>query len=156
MFSLYYILYSICNFGYFPFWLKGQDFSFLHHFWQLLSFYVICRCYSNVGRVGGEQELSLAGPCLKKGTAIHELMHALGFWHEQSRPDRDFWVQIIESNIQTGTNNVIMITKIEMYLSSEDCIGCCASGIMLLMGVACVLLSCLNIECMVVERRLSV
>ena len=52
--------------------------------------------------MGGGQEISLAGPCLKKGTAIHELMHALGFWHEQSRPDRDSWVQIIRSNIQTG------------------------------------------------------
>ena len=67
------------------------------------------RCYSNVGRMGGEQELSLAGPCLKKGTAIHELMHALGFWHEQNRPDRDFWVQIIMSNIQTGMCRIVTV-----------------------------------------------
>jgi len=41
-------------------------------------------------------------PCLKMGTAIHEIMHALGFWHEQSRPDRDSWIQVILANIEKG------------------------------------------------------
>ncbi|XP_022342446.2 tolloid-like protein 1 [Crassostrea virginica] len=57
-------------------------------------------CFSNIGRQGGEQNVSLASDCLKKGTAIHELMHAVGFFHEQNRPDRDSWVRVIHTNIE--------------------------------------------------------
>ncbi|KAK3084182.1 hypothetical protein FSP39_009668 [Pinctada imbricata] len=68
-----------------------------------LYFTQIQGCYSNVGRSGGLQEISLMGGCLRrKGTAIHEIMHALGFFHEQSRPDRNSWIQVIYSNIQEG------------------------------------------------------
>ncbi|PRD30781.1 UNVERIFIED_CONTAM: Astacin [Trichonephila clavipes] len=59
-------------------------------------------CYSQVGRVGGQQLLSLGNGCLYVGTAIHEFGHALGFYHEQSRSDRDDYLTIYLENVLPG------------------------------------------------------
>ncbi|KAJ7375641.1 hypothetical protein OS493_039907 [Desmophyllum pertusum] len=37
----------------------------------------------------GGQHLNLAKGCWGKGVVIHEIAHAIGFLHEQDRPDRD-------------------------------------------------------------------
>jgi len=36
------------------------------------------------------------------GTAIHELMHTIGFYHEHSRLERDDYVNILWQNIAAG------------------------------------------------------
>jgi astacin len=59
-------------------------------------------CWSYVGRSGGEQKLSLGDGCLGEGTVIHELGHALGLFHEQSRSDRDEHVEVHWDNIEEG------------------------------------------------------
>ncbi|XP_018415222.1 PREDICTED: astacin-like metalloendopeptidase [Nanorana parkeri] len=57
-------------------------------------------CWSYIGRVGGAQELSLIKPrCLHWGIIQHELLHSLGFQHEQCRSDRDKYIRINWGNI---------------------------------------------------------
>ena len=64
------------------------------------SIFFYTRCYFFIGRQGGQQDLSLG--CGSLVTVLHEIMHALGFFLEQSRPDRDKYVKIIVDNIETG------------------------------------------------------
>jgi hypothetical protein len=56
---------------------------------------------SFVGRIGGPQPVLIAGWTFRF-VIVHELMHALGAWHEHQRPDRDGFVQINWQNIAAG------------------------------------------------------
>jgi Astacin (Peptidase family M12A) len=58
-------------------------------------------CFSQVGMRGGRQVISLGISC-GLGAAIHEIGHAVGLWHEQSREDRDQNVRIRFENIIPG------------------------------------------------------
>lgn len=68
---------------------------------------------SNVGFRGGEQVVHLnKNGKFKVGNVIHELCHALGFWHEHSRQDRDDFIDIIDDNIKENKkHNFIKFNK---------------------------------------------
>jgi hypothetical protein len=51
-------------------------------------------CWSYVGRIKGKQQISLDSDGCGLSGALHEMGHALGLHHEQSRPDRDKYVRV--------------------------------------------------------------
>jgi hypothetical protein len=53
---------------------------------------------SFIGRVGGPQLIWGSGTCTV-ATLLHEMGHATGLWHEQSRPDRKAYVTVNFGNI---------------------------------------------------------
>ncbi|CAI4222222.1 unnamed protein product [Auanema sp. JU1783] len=69
-------------------------------------------CYSMIGRNGGRQGVSIGENCL--GVIEHEIGHALGLWHQQSRPDAQTYVKVQEdfilpsfiSDFQTRENDI--------------------------------------------------
>lgn len=66
-------------------------------------------CWSYVGMIGGKQDLSLGDGCYGQGTILHEMTHAVGMHHEQSRPDRDQWITINWNVIPTDWHSQFQI-----------------------------------------------
>ncbi|XP_039874412.1 astacin-like metalloendopeptidase isoform X3 [Simochromis diagramma] len=61
-------------------------------------------CASFVGCQGGAQQLFFASECTV-GNLCHELLHALGLYHEHTREDRDKYVIVNWQNIVAGKEN---------------------------------------------------
>ena len=64
-------------------------------------------CFSQIGREVYKipQFLNVDNFCLANpGYIIHEIGHALGFWHEHVRPDRDDYVEVVYENVRPGLN----------------------------------------------------
>ncbi|KAL8173175.1 UNVERIFIED_CONTAM: hypothetical protein K2H54_041574 [Gekko kuhli] len=56
-------------------------------------------CWSSLGDLKTGQNLSVGEGCDNKGTVSHEILHALGFYHEQARTDRDDYIKILWDHI---------------------------------------------------------
>ena len=65
--------------------------------------------HSIIGRVGGKQYMGLHNWDLR--TITHEILHAISWVHEQSRPDRGQYVDIHWENIQRGKKHNFKIFR---------------------------------------------
>ncbi|KAK0401952.1 hypothetical protein QR680_016064 [Steinernema hermaphroditum] len=67
----------------------------------LLIFYPSWGCFSGIGRnhYAKEQRVSIGPGCEYVSVATHEIAHALGFMHEQSRWDRDNYLWVDLNNV---------------------------------------------------------
>lgn len=74
-------------------------------------------CNSRVGRQGGKQVINLGANC-SVGSAIHEIGHAIGLWHEQSREDRNRFVTIVAENITPS-----MMHNFDRHVIDADDVG---------------------------------
>ena len=54
--------------------------------------------FSSVGRVGGKQQIG-GSIDVTVPTILHEMGHAIGLYHEQSRVDRDVYITLLNQNI---------------------------------------------------------
>lgn len=63
-------------------------------------------CWSLVGRqadrIGQGQDVSIGQGCANLNVVVHEIGHVIGFYHEQSRSDRDQYIDIVWSNVLPG------------------------------------------------------
>jgi len=84
-------------------WQRQTPFRFVARSGQTsyVRFVTGSGCSSQIGRQDGGQNITLAAGC-HRGAAIHEIGHAIGFFHEQSRSDRDEHIVIHWECIQAG------------------------------------------------------
>ena len=66
-------------------------------------------CHAFLGFSGGKHVINLvpgwsgSDYCTSQFVVAHEMIHGLGLWHEQQRPDRDDYIWVDFSNIASGS-----------------------------------------------------
>jgi hypothetical protein len=91
-------------------------------------------CSSSIGRQGGLQRITM-GPGCGRGEAIHEMGHAVGLFHENSRSDRDSHVVVRWANVTPGAEFNFK-TYAELGLDGTDILDYDFNSVMHLDGQA--------------------
>lgn len=80
-----------------------------------------CSSYVGMSTDNTLNFVSLQSPaCITISTVAHELMHAIGFNHEVSRPDRDEWITIDTGALDKESNNALYIETNYKKLAPEQ------------------------------------
>jgi astacin len=89
-------------------WTEKSSITFIEHdnsnqdqYPNYVRFESSNSCASYVGMQGGEQPILVSDAC-SVGSIIHEVGHALGLFHEHTRPDRNNFAQINWNKIVSG------------------------------------------------------
>jgi hypothetical protein len=76
-------------------------------------------CSSRIGMGGGRQLLRVSNSC-SVGNIMHEFLHAAGVFHEQSRSDRDEYVDVNLGNVESGKRSNFRIARDSQALGPYD------------------------------------
>ncbi len=76
-------------------------------------------CWSYVGRQGGKQLVNVSVNC-PFGSVVHEICHAIGMWHEHTRPDRDQYIRINWDNINQQNQHNYKLRNADLALGEYD------------------------------------
>ena len=76
-------------------------------------------CWSYVGRIGGKQLVNVSVNC-PFGSVVHEICHAIGMWHEHTRPDRDKFIRINWDNINQQNQHNYKLRDADLALGDYD------------------------------------
>jgi len=68
-------------------------------------------CWGHVGHHGYKTQISIGDNCDFQHVMEHEIGHSVGFWHEQSRPDRDSYISVIWENVLDGLEDAFAKRK---------------------------------------------
>ena len=62
------------------------------------------------------------GACSFMNVIQHEIMHAIGFYHEHNRPDRDNFITVVEANVLVGKENNFDIIPVDEWHDQGNCL----------------------------------